>query len=590
MIRHVAAAFLVLLVLCCSIASGVAAPAPTAGADTEGAFHFVVLSDRTGGHSPGVYKEVVNEINLLNPDFVVTVGDHIEGYGEDYDRTNAEWDSLLNIVDGLGAPVYFTPGNHDIWDDTSESIYIVRTGQMPYYSFDYGNTHFVVMDVSRIEYSSDLAADQMAWLVSDLASHQDAGNIFVFYHKPLWVNTLMVGKPDPLHEIFKEYGVDAVFNGHLHHYFATEFDGIEYTAMGSSGAEVLRSQPVPRGEFYQFGWMTVTPSDHELAIIDLGNIYPRDVVTTNDLGEIERIEGDLIRISELHVPENASARGPITVTVRNDSENLIDDVLTWDAPEAWSVEPDEAIVTVEPGASKTLTFMAMNSGMIFPAPHMYFRYPLSKGGTLDVDLTMPVKRTATARKFSAPPVIDGAVLDACWSECVPVTALLPGYDATVEGATRFLFGWDDENLYLAAVCRDADMDDVVANVTERDGPLFSEDCVGYFLQPDPDSLAVYQIYVNPAGAVFDQRITFDENMWYTADRDWNGRYDVAANRGEDQWSAEIRIPMSEIGADVEKGPVFGLNFRRKQARTGATADWQVPIDYDPGTFGELRLQ
>ncbi len=34
---------------------------------------------------PGVYERVIDEINLLGPDLVVDVGDHIEGYGEDFD-------------------------------------------------------------------------------------------------------------------------------------------------------------------------------------------------------------------------------------------------------------------------------------------------------------------------------------------------------------------------------------------------------------------------------------------------------------------------------------------------------------------------
>ena len=134
------------------------------------------------------------------------------------------------------------------------------------------------------------------------------------------------------------------------------------------------------------------------------------------------------------------------------------------------------------------------------------------------------------------------------------------------------------------------MVDVKALVEDRDGSVYGEDCVGYFLQPDPDEMTVYQIYVNPLGTVFDQKITFDETMWYTADREWDGEYAVATQRTDDRWSVEIAIPLEQLGGDIEANPAWMVNFRRKQARTNAAADWQVPIDYNPGTFGELSFE
>ncbi len=113
-------------------------------------FHFAVLSDRTGGHTHGVYPRVIEEINLLHPDLVITVGDHIEGYGTDYDRARAEWDTVVTFLSTIDVPIHLTPGNHDIWDDQSEALYRERTGRRPYYSFDYENVHFVILDSSRL--------------------------------------------------------------------------------------------------------------------------------------------------------------------------------------------------------------------------------------------------------------------------------------------------------------------------------------------------------------------------------------------------------------------------------------------------------
>ena len=48
-----------------------------------GTFRFAVISDRTGGHRPGIFGRSVRMINMLQPEFVMSVGDLIEGYSED---------------------------------------------------------------------------------------------------------------------------------------------------------------------------------------------------------------------------------------------------------------------------------------------------------------------------------------------------------------------------------------------------------------------------------------------------------------------------------------------------------------------------
>src|SRR5262249_20182937 len=54
-------------------------------------FKFLVVSDRTGGHRAGVFSQAVEQINLLQPEFVVSVGDLIEGYTKDADKLTEQW-------------------------------------------------------------------------------------------------------------------------------------------------------------------------------------------------------------------------------------------------------------------------------------------------------------------------------------------------------------------------------------------------------------------------------------------------------------------------------------------------------------------
>ncbi|MCD4690027.1 metallophosphoesterase [bacterium] len=144
-----------------ALVSVVLAVAVSAGAS----YRMVILSDRTGGHQEGVYPSIIREINLLKPDIIITVGDQIEGYGDDMEAVSAEWDTVLAMLDELEAPVYLTAGNHDIWSDESEEIYRQRAGFDPYYSFDYSETHYVVLDNSRLESWSEIGDEQLTRLV-----------------------------------------------------------------------------------------------------------------------------------------------------------------------------------------------------------------------------------------------------------------------------------------------------------------------------------------------------------------------------------------------------------------------------------------
>src|SRR5260370_16502010 len=51
-----------------------------AGADM---FHFAMVSDRTGGHRARIFSHAVEQLNLMHPAFVISLGDLIEGYTKD---------------------------------------------------------------------------------------------------------------------------------------------------------------------------------------------------------------------------------------------------------------------------------------------------------------------------------------------------------------------------------------------------------------------------------------------------------------------------------------------------------------------------
>jgi 3',5'-cyclic AMP phosphodiesterase CpdA len=158
--------------------------------------------------------------------------------------------------------VYLVPGNHDIWNDFSRHIWCERTGRSANYSFSYKGVHFVVLDTGQWESSDTLPETSITWLKEDLSLHKDALLTFVFFHKPFWYLTVRLGREDMLHEIFKTYGVDAVFTGHLHFYFSAKYDGISYTIIGSSGGS-LKAIP---GNFFHYALVEVGENSFSVTI------------------------------------------------------------------------------------------------------------------------------------------------------------------------------------------------------------------------------------------------------------------------------------------------------------------------------------
>jgi hypothetical protein len=229
----------------------------------EDDFRFVILGDRTGDHVDAVYEAVVTQSLGEGADFYMTVGDQIEGYTFDSDETDAQWAEYFNIIEPIPVAVHLTPGNHDIWDAASKARWCDWTGCEPNYSFDYAGVHFVVLDTSRWYFTVNLPETTFAWLEADLATHDDARLTLVFTHKPLIYSTLGENEGDRLHQIFLRHGVDGVFTGDLHTYVLTEYDGIPYTTIGTSGGHI------EAGDFFQYAVVTVEGDSYSVEIVPL---------------------------------------------------------------------------------------------------------------------------------------------------------------------------------------------------------------------------------------------------------------------------------------------------------------------------------
>jgi predicted phosphodiesterase len=548
---------------------------------------FAIIGDRTGGHQEGVYGQIISAVEREKPEFVITVGDQIEGYTEDTTTLNRQWQEYKSIVSGLSMPLHLVPGNHDISTNSQLGPYLANAG-LPYYSFDHKGMHFVVLDASRWESSAELPSEQLEWLAADLSKAGDARQTFVFYHRPFWYGTTTDGRPDTLHRLFVKYGVDAVFSGHLHQYFGGTCDGIKYTVVGSSGGG---AEPGPTGILYH--WAMVTADDEDLTIVPVlldGERRRWDDVTVEDMRTIARSEFTGLRFAAPVVAgPDLKARGAATLIVTNlSSIETLEDSVRWYVPEGWSVLPAKAAVSCAPDSSVSMTFKVQSSGRLFPVPAASLPMAYAAGKSTLVERRLQVVRMCGAVEADAPPLIDGRPIETCWRNPVRRLLAADGGPARTD-STRFHFAYDSADLYLAAVCFDPAVSTVKTGAQKRDDAVQNDDCVDYFLQPDTGMGDVFEVCISASGTVFDQMIHVSPNGDLGMNPAWDHNHEIQTFFGQGFWSIEVRIPLPTELLMPRPGDVWGLNFRRNQPGRKESADWQ-PIDYDPDTFGLMLFE
>ena len=108
-------------------------------------FKFAIVSDRNGGMRPGIFPDAVRKLNLILPEFVMSVGDFISGNTADRATLEKEWAEFDAELKPLKVPFFFVPGNHDINNDVMRDVWNERSG-VPYYSFVYKNVLFLALD------------------------------------------------------------------------------------------------------------------------------------------------------------------------------------------------------------------------------------------------------------------------------------------------------------------------------------------------------------------------------------------------------------------------------------------------------------
>ena len=572
----------------------------------DGGFDFVVLGDRTGDAREEIFETALSEVKLLRPALLMNVGDLVEGYAKSHDTLIQQWDTIMKLLRNTGVYYRLTPGNHDITDAMSESVFVRYLGG-PYYSFTLGGSHFLVIDNSRWDSAGAMPATELAWIDRDLALNRLVRWTFVFMHRSYWVRALREGKAELLHNIFRQYGVDYVFSGHDHFYCSAVWDSIHYVQVGPTGSRYKVYEDEERGAFQNYLLVHAGDSAVRLEVVRPGNLLAQDCVTLKDIAALDSIDRSGLKLSAVTISPDAALDDVVMAEVRNVSGSILSTRCAWNLEASnWRVEPETVVVVCNPGVGTCNEFLVQLAAGAnpYPLPALSLRYPYGPDKEHEIEKSLPVRRSADCPKI-APPRLDGILNDKAWKRVKPIQQFgaKDGGVSPTEPLDVYL-AHDDTMLYLAARCVETQMSQLKTDETERDGKVANDDNLNFLFSPLPDprppttdSSVYYQLIVNPAGVIWDRKCSI-QNGKSVRDNTWNGNWRVANNLDKDHWTLELAIPLVDLGAApdgglrsaVSAGRSLGFNLVRFQSRNQAVGIYQVPFVHDPATFARLRLQ
>jgi predicted phosphodiesterase len=190
-------------------------------AKKDSPFSFVVYGDNKNG--PFNHEKNANLILSKNPHFVIHNGDLV-----DNGKVYKQWEKLFftparKMMSQI--PLFPSLGNHENHAKHYYDFFSLPNNER-WYSFDYGNAHFVVLDSDIKEKEKEAWDEQLDWLREDLEKNTAVWTFVNFHHTILtaggnYYDDGRIFRKNLLHPIFEKYGVDIVLVGHDHNYERT---------------------------------------------------------------------------------------------------------------------------------------------------------------------------------------------------------------------------------------------------------------------------------------------------------------------------------------------------------------------------------
>ncbi|MBL7645635.1 MAG: metallophosphoesterase [Candidatus Hydrogenedentes bacterium] len=445
------------------------APKPwTSDMPRQGArdFHFVVVSDNSGRPRPGIYREAMEKAELLQPAFVMSVGDMIDGVDAEREGASAllkkQWDEFMTYLEPLKAPFVFVPGNHDMREGLQEEDWARRFGP-GYYSFLYQDMLFLVLD------SNNYDDAQFAWLEETLKKHADVRWTYLFQHHPFWISN----RPTwgPVAKLLEGREKLTVFGGHIHNYAYTSHGNIQYVTLATTGgSSQLRGRRY--GEMDHLMMVTATDAGPVMAGIELEGIFPADYLTVDMMEAIRPFENEeIVTAPTMALSGETFTEASWEVTIKNPWDKPMRFKALVEADEALRVSPSAVAAVIPPKGSLVRT-VEISADTPVSAAEFQALY-LHWSANYDQDNAAPIAFSDIVRLRGDAPhtsqrrddiAVDGNIAE--WG-ALPFNMARPGelrdnelaWRGPEDGSFRFAVAHDETMVYVAMDVKDDSLED-----------------------------------------------------------------------------------------------------------------------------------
>ena len=230
--------------------------------------------------------------------------------------------------------------------------------------------------------------------------------------------------------------------------------------------------------------------------------------------------------------------------------------------------------------------VAMAASLVLVSPQ-HKSAVLQAGGLRDTPATPSVARAVRAQPSA--PRVDGRLDDAAWAQAPVYSDFIqrePHDGQPAAERTTFRVVFTDEALYVAVRAFDTQADRIVGQLTRRDEGSPS-DVIIVTIDSYRDRRTAFDFWVNPVGVKRDLYRSNDTDE----DTSWDAVWDVATSRDGEGWSAEYRIPFSQLRFPQGDRLTFGFNVCRQVIRLNELSCWRPLPQSASGIvslFGDLE--
>ncbi len=517
-------------------------------------FQFAIISDRTGGHRTPVFHQALQKLNLLQPEFVVSVGDMIEGYTDDKQLLEQQWQNFNQMLGDLDAPYFYTPGNHDFSNDVMADLWRKKYGA-DYYHVIYNDVLFLMLNTESQLLGvtkPGLDEEQYAYIEHVIKDNPSVRWTLIFLHQPLWkfshdtnwqrVETLLQGRPY------------TAFAGHMHSYdYQTGRDGNDHITMGSTGGtSLLRGSTY--GEFDHVAWITMKEDGPVIANIALDGIFDKYITSSEFDGLFDNhklLDKETWYFDDLLVLGRQESI--YTLHLSNPFSQPLDYSLLIEANPSIQVKNRVQKGQIIPGEKRVIDLKLSLSDLkvesdlerIDPLSiTLSSEYPLQVLKTVAWDENFKIK---PLRRFNAYHSKDQIIFDGNISEWEELSY---GFGGKTSGGkddlVRFDVRYDDHYLYLAAKV----IDSTVTETAPTGFHKATSDMIYMFIDGRPNELSAHQTGTTKSlkkGEWLFLGVSPNKQEGNVVYKDLmpNG-FSAKSAINKDGYSAELRVPLSFI--------------------------------------------